>query len=163
MSDVNQPSIEIGQIIPAFTLPGADGMPYSPWDYTQRENLVLLFIPNPTTVEARGLLRTFAQRYGDFREGQCAILAITAATVIDNLRAQEELHLPFALLADPKGTVFSCYTRRNDATGGFNPSIVLADRYGALYRQWVAENEVGLPPVEELLDLLRYLNQLCTP
>ena len=163
MSDVNQPSIEIGQVIPAFTLPGADGMPYSPWDYKQRENLVLLFILNPTTVEARGLLRTFAQRYVDFRKEQCTILAVTAATVIDNLRAQEELHLPFALLADPKGTVFSRYTRRDDAIGGCNPSIVLADRYGALYQQWVVENEVDLPPVEELLESLRYLNGLCTP
>ncbi len=162
MLDMNQPSLETGQIIPTFTLPGADGMPHSLWDYKQRENLVLLFTHSPTTTEARGLLRTFAQHYVDLREELCAILAITAATVIDNLRAQEELHLPFALLADPKGEVFSRYTRWDDTTGTFNPSIVLADRYGALYQQWTAEGEANLPPVEELLESLRYLNKECT-
>lgn len=158
----NQPSLEIGQVIPAFTLPGADGMPHSPWDYKQRENLVLLFTHIPTTVEARGLLRTFAQHYADFREEMCAILAITTATVIDNLRAQEQLHLPFALLADPKGEVFSRYTRRDDASGTFIPSIVLTDRYGALYQQWTAQSEANLPPVQELLESVRYLNKLFT-
>src|SRR5581483_3100790 len=36
MADIQQPLLETGQIIPAFTLPGADGMPYSPWAYKQR-------------------------------------------------------------------------------------------------------------------------------
>jgi hypothetical protein len=37
MTNVNQPLKKPGQIIPAFTLPGADGMPHSPWDYKQRQ------------------------------------------------------------------------------------------------------------------------------
>jgi len=36
--------IETGEIIPAFTLPGSDGMPYSPWMYKQQEHLLLLMI-----------------------------------------------------------------------------------------------------------------------
>src|SRR2546427_11248158 len=102
MTNVNQPLIKPGEIIPAFTLPGADGMPHSPWDYKQRENLVLLFPRSTMTSETRGLLRTFAQHYTDLREEECAILAITPDTVIANLQTQEALHLPFALLADPK-------------------------------------------------------------
>src|SRR5438132_12888541 len=100
MSNTNQqhhPQLEPGQLIPAFTLPGADGMPHSPWDYKQREHLVLLIIRSSTTGESRGLLRAFAQRYADFREEECAILAISPDTVITNLQTQEVLHLPFAL------------------------------------------------------------------
>ena len=210
MSNANQPigsRLEVGQIIPAFTLPGADGMPHSPWDYKQREHLLLLFTRSSTIGETRGLLRAFAQQYAKLREEECAMLAISPDTVIVNLRAQEKLDLQFALLADPKGEVISSYLMhkneaRRVATRTPTPpnttpvptetkppflnrsldyapewneraqdsslealslSIVLADRYGALYQQWVAESEADLPPIEELLESLRYLNKLCTP
>ena len=163
MTNSNQPLLEVGQIIPAFTLPGADGMPHSPWDYKQREHLVLLFTRSSLTSESRGLLRAFAQRYATFREEECAILAISPDTVITNLQTQEILHLPFALLADPKGEVISRYTQWNDDARTCHPSILIVDRYNALYQQWIAENEANLPAIEELLECLRYLNKLCTP
>ncbi|HJT56608.1 MAG TPA: redoxin domain-containing protein [Ktedonobacteraceae bacterium] len=163
MTNTNQSLIEAGQIIPAFTLPGADGMPHSPWDYKQREHLVLLITRSSTTGETRGLLRAFAQQYAAFREEDCAILAISPDTVITNLQTQEALHLPFALLADLRGEVIARYTSWEGKAETLQPSIVLADRYNALYQQWIAENEAGLPSVEELLEALRYLNKLCTP
>ena len=184
MSNANQPirpRLEAGQIIPAFTLPGADGMPHSPWDYKQREHLLLLFTRSSTTSETRGVLRAFAQQYASFREEECAILAIAPDTVIVNLRAQEELHLPFALLADPKGEVIARYLehtmepRRADTrfSAPLNsapaptditlyPNILLADRYGALYQHWIAESEADLPSIEELLEFVHYLNKLFT-
>lgn len=163
MSNSNQPKIEVGQVIPAFSLPGADGMPHSPWDYKQREHLVLLITKSSTSGETRGLLRAFAQHYAAFREEDCSILAITPDTVITNLHTQETLNLPFALLADPKGEVLSRYTSWEGQPQTVHPSIVLADRYGALYQQWIVENEADLPTIDELLQSLHYLNKLCTP
>ena len=163
MAQTNQPLIEKGQIIPAFTLPGADGMPHSPWDYKQREHLILLFLNSAASSETRSVLRTFAKAYSAFREEQCSVLAISPDTVLVNLHTQDELHLPYALLADPKGEVHSRYTIWDTTTGKLNPCIVLADRYNALYQLWLAEREAGLPPIEELLDSLDYLNKLCTP
>jgi peroxiredoxin len=162
MTNVNQPLIKPGEIIPAFTLPGADGMPHSPWDYKQRQHLMLLFTRNTSSNETRGLLRAFATEYPALREEQCSILAISPDTVIANLHTQEELHLPYPLLADPKCEVISRYTQWV-ANGTLSPSIVLADRYNALYQQWIADSEADLPPIEELLEALRYLNKLCTP
>ncbi len=163
MSHANQPLIEPGQIIPTFTLPGADGMPYSPWDYKQRQHLTLLFTRSTSSSETRGLLRAFAKEYSVFREEQCSILAVSHDTVIANLHTQEELHLPYPLLADPKGEVISRYTRWDASARTASPSIVLADRYNSLYQQWVVESEADLPPIEELLESLKYLNKLCTP
>ena len=163
MSNSNQPMIEVGQIIPAFSLPGGDGMPHSPWDYKQREHLVLLIARSSTISETRGLLRAFAQHYAAFREEECSILAITPDTVITNLQTQEALNLPFALLADPKGEVISRYTSWEGQARTVHASIVLADRYSALYQQWLAENEASLPTIDALLQSLRYLNKLCTP
>ena len=158
-----QPRLEVDQIIPAFTLPAPDGMPYSPWNYKQRENLVLLFTRSTRSSEGRGILRAFAQRYTDFREELCTILAINADPVIINLEAQEALHLPFPLLSDPQGQAIARYTHWESTTRTLTPSIVLANRYGALYQQWIAENEAELPPISELLESLQYLNRLCTP
>ena len=160
---MEQPLLPRDSIIPAFSLPGADGMPHSPWDYKQRENLILLFPHSVTTGEGRGLLRTFAHYFQGFREESCAILAITADTVILNLEAQQVLHLPFPLLADPKGGVITRYTTWESTQRIVEPCIVLANRYNAVYQQWVAERESDLPSIEELLESLRYLNSLCTP
>jgi peroxiredoxin len=166
MSDTHitaQGHLEIGTIIPAFTLPGADSMPHSPWTYKQREHLILLFTRNTTSSETRGLLKAFAHECKALREESCALLAITPATVIANLQLQEELALPYPLLADPRGEVIAKYTQWDASSRELRPSIVLADRYNALYQQWTAEHEADLPGFEELLESLRYLNKLCTP
>lgn len=164
MSTTDQPActkLQRGQIIPVFTLPGPDGMPHSPWDYKQREHLVLLLIHGTTTDEERNLLLIFAQHYHAFREEDCAILAITANPVITNLQAQEMLHLPFPLLANPGGEVIARYTHWDSETRTLTPTIVLADRYGSFYNQWNLEPEAL--PIEDLLETLQYLNRLCTP
>ncbi len=160
-NDTSYPRLETGQIIPAFSLPGPDGMPHSPWDYKQREHLVLLFVQSAKT--SRDLLQTFASHYADFREEVCAILTITADPVITNLQVQEELRLPFPLLSDPQGNVIARYTYWDSTTRKLYPSIVLADRYGALYQQDTAEHEAALPAITGLLESLQYLNKLCTP
>jgi len=163
MTHTNQPHLAIGQIIPTFSLPGADGMPHSPWDYKHRQNLILLFLCSASSSESRDLLHTFSKAYSAIREEQCSILAISQDKVLDNLLTQSELHLPYPLLADPKGEVFSQYTRRNSMLAKYNPCIALTDRYNALYQQWIAEREADLPPIDELLVSLQYLNKLCTP
>lgn len=164
MPDISpEPYIEKGQIIPAFTLPGADGMPHSPWDYKQREHLVLLFPSSATTTEGRGLLRAFAHDYSRFREEQCAILAVTPNTVLANVETQDTLHLPYALLADPDGKVITRYTTWDIQSRHVTPALILADRYGALYERWHVEQEIELPTITSLLDTLSYLNRLCTP
>ncbi len=163
MSEQHQPFLRVGEVIPAFSLPGADGMPHSPWDYKQREHLILLFLTTATSHEAHGVLREFKRRYRSLREEECAVLVLTTDTVITLLQTQETLQLPFALLADPGGDVTARYTFRENTTRTLLPGIVLANRYGAFYAQWFAEQEAALPSIDLLLEDLQYLNKLCTP
>jgi peroxiredoxin len=166
MSHTDQPHwpiLEKGHIIPTFTLPGTDGMPHSPWDYKQREHLLLLFINSTKTGEAHDLLRSYAQYYADFREEQCSLLVISSDTVFINLQTQEELHLPFALVSDAQGNTIKRYTQWEEATRTCLPGIVLADRYNALYEQKIVDNIAGLPTIQDTLESLRYLNRICTP
>jgi len=163
MSEQYEPFLRVGEVIPAFSLPGADGMPHSPWDYKQREHLVLLLLTSATTSEARGVLQEFKRRYRSLREEECAVLVLTTDAVVTHLHTQEELQLPFALLADPRGEVIARYTFWDDAARTTLPSIVLANRYGAFYAQWIAEQEAELPSIDVLLADLQYMNKLCTP
>lgn len=163
MAQTNKPLIETGQIIPAFTLPGADGMPHSPWDYNQRDHLILLFINSSASSETRDILHRFAKIYSAIREQQCSVLAISPDTVLVNLLSQDELRLPYPLLADPKGEILSRYTPLDEITGKLSPCIVLADRNTILYQLWTYESEADLPAIENLLDTLKHLNKLCTP
>lgn len=157
------PFLQVRDIIPAFSLPGADGMPHSPWDYKQREHLIIILLTSAGTNEARGVLKALKQQYSALREEYCTVLAVTANTVIENLHTQEELQLPFPLLANAHGEVIARYTYWDASTHEAQPSIILADRYGALYEQWIAESEAELPSIDTLLKDLQYLNTLCTP
>ncbi len=163
MSEQQHPFLQQGDIIPAFSLPGADGMPHSPWDYKQREHLVIVLLNSTDTHEERGVLKELKQQYSALREEYCAVLAVTAQAVIKNLDAQEELQLPFPLLADPRGEVIARYTHWDGSARQAQPGMILANRYGALYEQWIVEHEAQLPPIETLLKDLQYLNTLCTP
>ncbi|GCF09201.1 redoxin domain-containing protein [Dictyobacter arantiisoli] len=166
MSNTDQPhcpDLEKGQIIPAFTLPGADGMPHSPWDYKQRDHLLLLFLHSSITSETCALLRIYAQHYADFRAEQCAILAITPDPVFINLQTQEKLRLPFPLVSDVQGKTISRYTQWNADTHTLIPSVILANRYNALYEQQSSEDITQLPELQDTLASLNYLNLLCTP
>lgn len=163
MSEQFQPFLPIGEIVPAFSLPGADGMPHGPWDYKQREHLVIVLLRSAGTVEARGVLGELKRQYHALREEECAALVLTADTVIEHLRAQEELQLPFPLLADPQGLVIARYTHWDALKRNVLPSLALANRYGVLYAQWIVEHEAELPQITVLLEDLQYLNKLCTP
>ncbi len=160
---MQHPHLEKDAIIPAFNLPGTDGMPHSPWDYKQRENLLLLITSSVTTHKSRELLRFFAQHASALREEMCAILALSPDTVITNLEAQENLHLPFPLLADPTGKVISYYTQWDTVHRTLTPSMILTNRYNAFYQRWTLEREGEVPPIAEVIDALHYLNNLCVP
>jgi peroxiredoxin len=177
MTDSDQmlePVLQTGQIIPSFALPGSDGMPHSPWDYKQRENLLLLLVPEADDPENQHLLMSFGQNYPRFREERCSLLVITTQPVIANLQLQEKLHLPFPIVADVQAQVFSRYTRSltkeavnntdaAEAFPSFFPGIVLTDRYNALYQQWIVRQPGALPTIDELLQTLQYMNSICTP
>jgi peroxiredoxin len=156
------PALERGQIIPAFSLPGPDGMPHSPWDYKQRQHLLLVFC-HSATQQGRNVLQTFAQQYRELREERCALLAITDHPVIINMQISAELHLPFPLLADVDRHVIQRYTYDDPYTTQFKPCTILADRYNALYERWIELDEKNVLLSTEIFASLHYLNNICTP
>ncbi len=136
---------------------------HGPQDYKQRDHLLLLIVRSVALPATRGLLRQFAEAEPVLREEHCSLLAISPDQVAANAEAQTSLQLSFPLLADPAGRVIALLTRWDAAERAFQPAILLADRYGEIYRRWVGAHEDELPPLSELLSCLDYLNCLCCP
>ncbi len=162
MYENEQTLISKGEIIPAYTLPGPDGWMHNSWDYRQCEHLLVVISQSLRQPEARKLALDLAENIHRFREEKCQINLITPDPVVTNLQVQEELHLPFLLLADPQGGTIERYTQWEAGTKTFAPTIVLANLYTALYQQWTAGAESELPELHEPLSDLEYLNRLCS-
>jgi hypothetical protein len=58
LEHISSPQLEKGQIIPAFTLPGTDGMPHGPWDDKQREHMVAALPPVKELLETLQYMNT---------------------------------------------------------------------------------------------------------
>nr|BBH95228.1 hypothetical protein KTA_34270 [Thermogemmatispora argillosa] len=158
-----QAKLEAREMLPAFALPDAYGVLRGPQDYKQRHHLLLLLVRSVELPATRAFLRQFAEAEPALREEQCRLLAISPNQIAQNAEAQVGLRLPFPLLADPEGRVIARLTQWDAAQHTLHPSLLLADRYGELYQQWVGLHEQELPPFSELLACLRYLNCLCCP
>ncbi len=150
-------------MLPAFALPDPHGVLRGPHNYKQRNHLLLLIVRSVELPATRAFLRQFAEVEPTLREEQCSLLAISPNQMAQNAEAQASLGLPFPLLADPEGRVIARLTQWDAGPRVLHPSLLLADRYGELYQQWVGTYEQELPPFSELLACLRYLNRLCCP
>ncbi|WP_069803647.1 peroxiredoxin family protein [Thermogemmatispora onikobensis] len=151
------------EMLPSFALPDPAGVLRGPHDYKQRDHLLLLIVRSVELPGTRAFLKQFTEAEPALREEQCSLLAISPDHRARNAEVQASLRLPFPLLADPEGHVIARLTQWEAPRRALNPSLLLADRYGELYQQWVSADEHALPPLSELLSCLRYLNRLCCP
>ena len=70
--------LRTGQLIPNFRLSAAnrDGQ-VGPWDYKQHRNLVLIFFRSAECQKCKQLLREIAEHYGEYKEKEAEVLAIS--------------------------------------------------------------------------------------
>lgn len=88
------------QILPDLLLPSSTGREISPRQYRQRNNLVLLFF-GADGVRCRALLADLGARYGEYRDLDTEVLAITGQPPGTAERLAHEMRLPFPVLSDP--------------------------------------------------------------
>ena len=152
--------IDAGDMLPEFHLPAAGGRAVQLWDYKQHKQLILLALHAPACLDCRQLLKSFAGSYAAFREEETEVLALFPAPLAAVEQAQQELRLPFPLLADEGGEALRRLAPRDEAG---NPSLALlvADRFGALYARYTAGTTDGLPSPDLVLRDLEYIEIQC--
>ena len=153
--------IDAGEMLPQFRLPAAGGRAVELWDYKQHQQLVLLALHAPECPDCRHLLETFAGCYAAFRDAETEVLGLFPAPLAAVEQAQQELHLPFPLLADERGEVQRRLACWDEGGNPPQPTLLVADRYGALYARYTARTADKLPSPDLVLRDLEYIAIQC--
>ncbi len=153
--------IDAGEMLPQFRLPAAGGGVVQLWDYKQRKRLILLALHAPECPDCRQLLKAFAANYAAFREEEAEVLALFPASLEAVEQLQQELHLPFPLLADEQGEVQRRLASWDEGGGPPLPTLIVADRFGALYARYTARTADKLPSPDLALRDLEYIAIQC--
>lgn len=112
------------EILPGFRLRSVTGEFISPYDYKEKQNLVIFFFD--TSCEQCGdFLKDAADRYGEYLEADTEILVVGNAPVSDLADISDGLGLPFPILSDPESIVL------DEFSNGI-PTVVVADRFGEI-------------------------------
>ncbi len=153
--------LDAGEMLPLFTLPATGGRLVSLWSYKQREPVVLLLLPDLTSDVTRRLLGAYSAAYPTFRAEKTAVLALLPLAPEQLDPAQARLGVPFPLLADASGETLKRLASWDAARQTPEPTVLVADRYGALYTRYHAPEVGELPMPDEVLKDLEYLAMQC--
>lgn len=156
--------LRTGRLLPNFRLSAAnrDGQ-VGPWDYKQHRNLVLIFFRSAECQKCKQLLREIAEHYGDYKEKEAEVLAISTEE-IDRLRQlTEDLALPFPILSDSDGKVTDLYGKDPEqiADRAFDIAIFIADRWGALFSAKRIQIDHDSPVEAEVREWLEFIELQC--
>lgn len=95
--------LKTGELTPYFKLPSLDDEPYNLWDFRQRKNLVLVFLPSPEQEPVLHLMVGLRREYKTYRELSTEIMVL-AYQQAGPARGGD---YPFAILLDTGGKAAS--------------------------------------------------------
>jgi peroxiredoxin len=153
--------LDAGEMVPLFTLPTVGGRLVSLWHYKQREQVVLLLLPDPAAAGARRLLSAYSAAYPAFRAEKTEVLALLPLAPEQLDAVQARLGVLFPLLADAAGETLRRLASWEAARQAPLPTVLVADRYGALYMRYSAQEVRDLPAPAPVLQDLEYLALQC--
>ncbi|MNW51406.1 putative peroxiredoxin bcp [compost metagenome] len=144
-------TIQLGQIVPDFTLPASGGEELSLSQFRGRK-VVIYFYPKNMTPACTQEACDFRDYHGDFAKHGVAVLGISGDTAKSHDNFKEKKNLPFPLLSDIDHEVCrlfgvwqlkKLYGREYE---GIVRSTFLIDEEGRLVREWRGvrvKNHVG--------------------
>jgi peroxiredoxin len=149
------PRLDVGKVVPNFTLANLEGEPVTRSAYRARKHLALLLLP-VIDLPARTYIEELRGVYGKIRaaDGELLVLIADTAAHADGLRAA--LDVPFPLLLDPEGIASKKYL-----PDGVRYGLFILDRYAALHAQW-AIVAPPFPPASDVAEWIEVLDNQCT-
>jgi len=100
--------LEVGMKAPDFTLPDQNNNNHTLSDYKGKK-VVLYFYPKDNTPGCTAQACGFGDLYPQFTEKNAVVIGISKDSVASHKKFEEEFHLPFTLLADPKKEAIEAY------------------------------------------------------
>jgi peroxiredoxin len=146
-----EPKLQLHKVVPLFTLRDKHGQEHNLAKQRGREHLLLIvFGPD---AHPQSLVQTLASQAGAWRQ----IPARGIAVVPDAETAGALGATPFTVLIDEAGRVQQRFLPPEATTGVF-----ALDRYGALYHQWLLNNDSELPAADEITGWLEAISMQCS-
>ncbi|MBV9688698.1 MAG: redoxin domain-containing protein [Ktedonobacteraceae bacterium] len=143
-----------GRHLHSFTLPDSDGRPILLWQYLQRSNVLLFFHHGVNCAACAAMVRELAAHVDAYHQQETAVLAIGPDQLAENQQLAAQLGHPFPLLSDPGGRVTA-------QQGLDTPSLVIADRWGEIWKAWVGDTDHQLPSAQDVLQWLVFIESQC--
>ena len=155
------PKLQRDEVIPSFQLPSTRGVSIGPRSYyRRRRNLVIFFFHDGQCQVCKGILDNLARHYSEFKENNAEVLGVSSVRQDEAMALTQTLKLPFPLLFDSTGEVVDRFTHREPRTGRPVPTIIITDRFGAVYTTIQVE-ESNPPRMEEILDWVKFIELQC--
>lgn len=152
--------IQIGDYIPQFTLPDADGKIYTTADFAGKKTVVY-FYPKDNTSGCTKQACAFSDAYGEFQKLNVNIVGISKDSVKSHQNFREKYSLPFILLSDPEKDVIQKF-------GVWKEKVLYGKPYMGVARSSFVFDENGkliqvyekADPVKNASEILEYLKSL---
>lgn len=138
---MNKQMVQIGQLVPNFTLPASGGIEISLSQFRGRK-VVIYFYPKNMTPACTQESCDFRDYHGDFHKLDTVVLGISGDTAKSHDNFKEKKELPFPLLSDVDHEVCrlfgvwqlkKLYGREYE---GIVRSTFLIDENGILIQEW---------------------------
>ncbi|EPY14801.1 peroxiredoxin Q/BCP [Paenibacillus sp. cl6col] len=152
--------VELGQVIPDFTLPASTGQDVKLSDYRGKK-VVIYFYPKDMTPGCTQESCDFRDYHGDFEKHGVVVLGISPDPIKSHTKFIEKHSLPFTLLSDMEHEVADLFGvwQLKKMYGreyyGIVRSTFLIDEEGKLIKEWRSVKVKG--HTNEVLEAVREL------
>jgi glutaredoxin-dependent peroxiredoxin len=148
--------LRIGQRVPDFALPDADGRVRSLTDLSQKGTLVLVFFPLAFSGVCDKELCTFRDEFGGFADLRARLVGISVDSAFALKAFAQTYNLPFPLLSDFNKKVTRSFGVLQDPWVAFGyrgvakRSVFVVDPKGILRYRWSTDVPSEEPPYEDV-------------
>jgi peroxiredoxin Q/BCP len=149
-------TLVVGDKAPLFTLPAANGTPFSLGDAIGRRTVVLFFYPKDDTPGCTVEACTFRDNYEAFVQAGAEVVGVSSDSGKSHEAFASKHRLPMTLLTDTDGKVRALYGVKS--TLGLLPgrATFVIDRSGTIAHVFVSQLRVK-SHVEQALEVVRRL------
>jgi peroxiredoxin len=149
--------IQLGFMLPHFTLPDAFGKEFSLKQQIGRHNLILTFLHRLDCSCSRPFLEKLKQHLGEIQahNGQLVAISIDHPRILVNLIRQMQIEFP--ILYDAERTAIRLYTviDRDSVRQEPHPAIFMADTLGVIRHKDISLGHADKLSIPALLDNLK--------
>ncbi len=148
------------QMLLPFELPEVEGGQINVWRYRGKQNLVLFFAHSRECSRCREMIKELCDKYTDIKADETEILVVLPMSCNDALTLKKEIGAECPVLCDEKREVFNRYGLLDDR-GQVSAAMLIADRFGEVYKAFFADEAHGFPSVNDLTSWLRFIEIQC--